>query len=413
MRANLAATILGIAAGLAPAPQQGPASQPAREGPIITASTPLIPKGSVHERPPAGEEPKVVFEALEHNYGVVEAGSTTPFEFAFRNEGKGPLKIVMARPACSCVLGGIEVDGKPYSFGQPIPPGVRGILRARIMALWQQGDKNTHIDVLTNDPSFGPTSEAPFGHLKLHVVARIVRPIEWTGLDGKPNAEGRFDLGGILDSKGASATVALRNVKGEPFEIVGVDPTDPKIRLTATPLSDSKTEWRVEIDVDAGLPLGPLLRQFTLRLQPEIPGTNLFVVGRVHGAVDVEPPLNVGLRLPMPGTGAKGLSKITLRAAGPAPLALKNLRILEPTDFKLDGGRYVAQPGKTLRPAARAISDALTVTPVVSEAGKVVTLEIGVKPTMPKGFFHAMLVFETGLPGGPAELAIPVTGFGR
>jgi hypothetical protein len=369
----------------------------------------------MHVRPAAGEEPHVVFAPNEFNYGIVEAGSTTPTTFKFKNDGKGPLKILQVRPACGCVTSGVDVEGKPYLLGAPIAPGSSGEIHANIQALWTKGDKHTFLDILTNDPAFGPTAEAPFGHTKLHLYASIVRWLEFETEAGAPLPETGLDLGVLPNTTETRASVFLRNTKDEPFAIASVDPKDPAVRVASSPANDKKSRWRVDLTIPPGAPLGKLQRAFDFQLEPKAPNTKLYILGNICGNIEVDPPLVTGLRLPM-GFGIKGDTRITLKDRAKEPLKIQNIRLCEPGDFKLIGGRNVPLPGKppgsAPRAVARIIADNLVIIPKEVEAGKTWTLDVTVKPTMPRGFFHVMLVFETGVPDGPAEIAIPIYGNG-
>jgi hypothetical protein len=392
------------------APQDPPTSRPVPDG--IPGLKPAVPGGTKIERPAPGTEPAVKFARTEHPFGDVDAGSSSTTTFEFVNEGTGPLKIFTLRPSCGCALTSVEAGGKPYELGAPIEPGVKGQITVALNATWRAGEKRTYIDVLTNDPALQPTSEAPFGHVKLHVSARIVRPVELYTEAGAISNDGRLEFGVFHFSSPTKKTIEVRSTKGQAFDIARLTPTDPRFRVAFAPVGEDKKAWRIEVEPVKDLPLGAFLFPLTIETRPESPGLVLFLTGLVRGALTIEPGLLQGLRLPMPRDPAKpSTAKLTLRSSA-GPIALTELRLAEPSDFKPQEGRFVPTPGKTPRDAAAAIADNLTFETKLLDQGMTAVLEIRVKPTMPEGFFNAMLVFKTGVEGGPAELAVPVSGFG-
>ncbi len=46
---------------------------------------------------PSGPAPKLVFAEMSHDFGTVVAGQTVEHVFAFRNEGKGELRLEKPR----------------------------------------------------------------------------------------------------------------------------------------------------------------------------------------------------------------------------------------------------------------------------------------------------------------------------
>jgi hypothetical protein len=89
------------------------------------------------------------------------------------------------------------------------------------------------------------------------------------------------------------------------------------------------------------------------------------------------------------------------------------LRLLNPVDFKLGPGRFVPKPEANPREFDPNLAKHLDLNVETQDGGKSVAIKVTMKPTFPTGFLHAMLCFETGVAGGPSELAIPVTGVSR
>lgn len=395
-------------------PQGDPASPPASRPRVeaAPAAQPSPRRDKALERPAPGSEPRIRFEETEHRFGEVEAGSVSTATFAFVNEGPGPLRIFQARPSCGCVLTSIEAGGKPYALGDPIGASVKGSIGVAMTASWRAGEKHTVVDVLTNDPALGPTSEAPFGHVKLHVYGRIVRPIELFTPEGEPCPDGRLDFGRFLFDAPPKRSIHLRPMGRETFEVIDVKPTDPRFHVSFRAREGASREWEIEVSPAKDLPLGPFLWPLTIETRPPVPGIVLFLAGEVRGALTVEPGMLLGLRMPRPRDPSKRpAAKLTIRSDGP-PIQFTNVRFAEPTDFKPAEGRFVPMGPEPPRAAPRAITDHLTLETALSNDRRTATLEVRVEPTMPDGFFHTILYFETGVPRGPEVLAIPVTGFG-
>lgn len=401
----------------APLFQDGAATRPALPEvppPVIpvSASTALIPIGTVHSRPAAGAEPKVEFETQEFDFGGVDAGKIATAEVEFKNNGKGDLQILQVRPMCACVLGGIYVNGKLYRLSDPIPPGAVGKLRFSIRPLWGAGEKHTRIDLLTNDPSYAPTSEAPFGHVQIKINARIQKIIEFTDEAGAVLADDKLDLGATQGDADRDAKMIIKSSRGQNFEILGIVPKLEKMKVDYEPIGDraGTDRWLLKIHIDKGLPYGPFMQQFQVATSPDMFGIKFHVAGDVRGMVLVNPALPRGLQLGALKTSPTPVAKITFTTTGGlAPLKLKNIQFLEFRDFKLVDGLYIAT-GKNPRPVDRRLGDLMSAEVVEIEPGKKAEIKITMKPGLPKGAMTFILWVETSVPGGPPTLAIPVSG---
>jgi hypothetical protein len=397
-------------------PGQHPATREASglldPGDTVSASTPLIPVGTVHSRPAAGQEPKISIERQAFQFESLEPGQQAMTEFKFKNEGPGPLKFLQIRAMCSCIAGGITVDGKPYVLGQPILPGSTGIIRVGIQALWNAGPKHTRLDVLTNDPQFGPTSDAPFGHMPLRIDANIVKIVEFDGPDGRELPDNRLNLGSFASDKPLKTTLLCRSVVGRAFTVAGIVPQDPSVQMEVSPVGGEPgravESWKIDITIPPGMPFGQFTKRFIVSTVPEMKGLQFYVDGTVRGLIECDPPASSGLRLGLVTPGPNPLGKIVLKSAGEQKLAIRNVRFCEFTDYKAVDGKYQIAPGKKERPLDPKLSRYMKADATSSEDGRTATIQISIRSGMPRGAVNAMLVFETGIPGGPEQFVMPI-----
>ncbi|MEX0938148.1 MAG: DUF1573 domain-containing protein [Pirellulales bacterium] len=109
-----------------------------------------------------GPLPKVVVEQVEYNFGSMEFGTSMSHDFAFRNDGEGPLELAIGGTTCQCTLGKVT-DGK-------IPPGES----VNVTLSWTAKEYSDHFRqsarVYTNDPART--------QVELTVVGRITQQAE-------------------------------------------------------------------------------------------------------------------------------------------------------------------------------------------------------------------------------------------
>lgn len=397
----------GGGAPKSPLPPSTGTGLPVASKPVSAPAFPtLIPSGTKLEKPPAGQEPKVVFSSLEHDFGPIDDGSLKSTDLTFKNEGKGPLLILNVRPSCACTLGGIEVEGKPYNYGEPIQPGQSGILKIAMRATGFSGEKTTQVDVVTNDPSLPPTFETPFGQITIKVKGKGVRAFEFDNF-------GQIDIGSVRMGTEVERAVILRSTKGVPFQITDIQGRDEMVEWTAEAVDAKAVEWRLKAKLSSRIPPGMFARQVMVVIN--IPGSQpipAMVRGRIRGSVDLEPPTGVGFRIVPLGQEQKISVKVKCDADR-APLKLKNPTLCDPRDFvPTAGGAYNTRPNlQAPRLVDEKIRPHLSATVREVEPGVAFEIDVRVLSSMPAGSFSAMMLIETGLPDGPNQIAVPITGF--
>ncbi|MCX6338707.1 MAG: DUF1573 domain-containing protein [Candidatus Aureabacteria bacterium] len=94
---------------------------------------------------PAGEQPKIVFEEKEHDFGKLMGADKVEHVFKFRNEGKGDLKIDKVNTSCGCTAALLSAN--------VVPPRGNGEIKTTFTVGDRQGQQTKHIYVLSNDPN--------------------------------------------------------------------------------------------------------------------------------------------------------------------------------------------------------------------------------------------------------------------
>ncbi len=107
-----------------------------RPGEDFTAA-PSGPGGAI-------ETPVATVDDEQHDFGVMQRGSTRTHDFIFTNTGKRPLSLRVGRTSCKCTLGEVA--------DRPIPPGESSPVRLEWVAKSLPGDFSQIASVLTNDP---------------------------------------------------------------------------------------------------------------------------------------------------------------------------------------------------------------------------------------------------------------------
>ena len=377
---------------------------PGTVGPGTTSSAlsvPLEPRlADQYRKPEPGAEPKITFDKMSHDFGEVDEGKELPAEFHFKNEGKGPLKILNTQPLCGCTLGELSVGGKPYTMGDPIAPGAEGVLKATLRTTGFSGEKKTAIKVLTNDPELPATPDAPFGIAQVNLSAMINKFLVFEG-------EGSVGFGSMPNTEPFERSLIVKTSKGQPFQVIGFEPADPAIVLSAEPTDETANRWKVKVSVPMGMALGPISRQFHVLTKPDAPSPlNFLVMGVIRGAIDLEPAQ--GLHFSVIPHGRPQMKFFTIRNRNPkTPMKIENIRLLDPTDRRSNSG---------LAPEKKAdarITDNIEINLHELEAGMGVQMDVVIKETMPPGSFTTQLAFSTGVPGGPEEVKTMITGYVR
>jgi hypothetical protein len=379
--------VSAAAAAAATAPQGG-GSRPARAPRLAAERFPIAPPlVRRYQFPTKGEEPRLQFDVLTRDLGDVADGPELETVFEFANRGAGPLVLYTLRLQCGCTLGRLEVEGKNYEFGDPIPPGARGRLLLTFRTKGLAGEKDLKADILSNDPA------------TLTLKARILRVYEWEG------SGGAVDLGRFIAGTSQQKTVVLKNTRGEAFEIASIEGGRGALEVKYEPEDAKKTRWRVVLTAIPKIPLGVFTRQLLVKTRGEgtlgASGADLYVVGTARGTVDVHPPAGLPLQVILRGT-AKTATLSLVNESG-RPWKVGNWRLLDPASV-------VGKPEAEWRPARSAILEHVKLDAKEIAPGKQFDLTVSVDASMPSGPFAAILAVSTGLDDGPETITAPVSG---
>ncbi len=91
---------------------------------------------------PEGPLPIATFDAIEHDFGVINEGQVVEHTFLVKNTGEAPLIIENARPSCGCTV--------PEWTKTPIPPGGSGFVKAKFDSNGKPGMQNKNITMVAN-----------------------------------------------------------------------------------------------------------------------------------------------------------------------------------------------------------------------------------------------------------------------
>ena len=87
---------------------------------LATAALPALAGDAPAQAPaetPAGPQPKLTIPSLEHDFGVLKAGTPMEFRFEFKNEGAVDLLIQKVKAACGCTTSAYDSVIAPGKTG--------------------------------------------------------------------------------------------------------------------------------------------------------------------------------------------------------------------------------------------------------------------------------------------------------
>ncbi|MBI3820070.1 MAG: DUF1573 domain-containing protein [Planctomycetes bacterium] len=409
-----AAFIVGSIAGSCFSPRALPpgGQSPAQAAPAQSGIVMAPPKaGLAIKRPEAGKEPRLVFDTEFHEFGEVDEGDELETPFPFHNEGRGDLIIINQYPHCGCSRIWIDVEGKLYVWGDPIPPKAKGIVHFVMRTAGFQNDKPSGVDLYTNDPARGtmnaglpvPVNGGPeFGIASIRVHTFIKKVFEF-------DPGNTLALGSVINLEDTVKVVHLRNNKGKPFEITGLEPaTDNDIKVSYAPEDATNSKWAITVSIPKGHANGSITKIVNIKSNPQIPpqAAVLYILGSITGAVETDPP---GLLAFGPVTlGQATMRQIVVKNRHPSlPLKITNIRLLDPQD-------KLAQKGERgAKAAEEKVIQNLKLTVSEMTTGKDSRITVECAAGMPAGFFGARLAFDTGIEGGPYTVTLPISGYVR
>jgi len=263
-----------------PAKQGEPGAQ-GEKGEKGGAGDPVAEKrepGRVPGQNPAGEnaygaekdpDAKLAIEygKEKHDFGSARQGDQLEHVFELESAGTNPVKIRQASPTCGCTVSEIQVaqdDGSfgEYKLGDPIAPGRKVRIGAKIDTAHKQNKTNVRINVYSNDP---------IGLTQLSLSADI-EPF----LQATPSF---LNFGDLKEGETKTMTVEVRTSRGEPIGLV-LDAANPipipkGMTVDLQPLNPGQdgraAHWRATVTIGEGAEEGNVGYQIRLLSDVEMP----------------------------------------------------------------------------------------------------------------------------------------------
>lgn len=361
--------------------KQAEAPALATPAPAPTAQTPT-PTLSIDPTKPKAVGPSWVAEQVVFEFGEVWAGDNVTYPFRIMNEGTETLKILEAKPRCSCSV----AEG----YAKEIAPGGSGFIPFKMNTTGKKGSVDEYITIKTND------LQRPEMTLRLRGVVRQLLDIEvvadaQAAADANPKAAlekikaSQMNFGLIKADERLQRTCRLKNASGRPL-ILKLHPVTPEgSRFTAEFQETAPgEEYLLTVTGDPPFPIGNT--QAKVPLETNIPGRPLFHVvinTYVPSRIDVMPPM-IAVDPTLPFIQERTISVTNY---GTTPMEITGLAATNP-DIKLvllpklDGAPNVHQIKVTLPPkpyAPPAYGDALKFDTTDAERG---TIEVKIIPSI-------------------------------
>ncbi|MEE8467375.1 MAG: DUF1573 domain-containing protein [Planctomycetota bacterium] len=330
----------------------------------------------------------IEFGLEKHEFGPVRQGDILNHTFELESVGKNPVEIRQASPTCGCTVSELLVDTgggefEAYKLGDPIQPGTKVRIEARLDTTNKQNKTQVRINVYTNDP---------IGLTQLALVADIEPFIKAT--------PAFVNFGDIKEGESRTQVIDIRTSRGEPVQLE-TDPRSPiqlptgmQVELEpVNPGEDGRSaHWRAKITIGEGAQEGQIGYQLRLVTDIEMPqakvtqfgvGTrytvNSTINGRVLGALSFTPQfLSMGL-------------------VRPGQLVLRTVKVIShDPDFDLSDLTVELQGdnGKQL-PWAESFSTSVKPAPGMSNAVDV-QLRLDGLPEGADGSFRGVMIIHTG-----------------
>jgi len=201
-----------------------PEPKPADTGPPPTGNTyPRTPAESPSVSTEA-DAPRIVFEEVVFDFGMMYQQEEVSYEFAFTNHGNGPLRIDRVQSSCGCTAA-IATQGE-------IAPGESGVISITFRSGRMRGRVTKHVYVESNDPLEPRATLTVTGEVKeeVEVVPRGIY------------------IGTVLVGETLERSVVIRPVDVESFEIVSVTVNHAALRVAEpVALEDGSGGYRLDL----------------------------------------------------------------------------------------------------------------------------------------------------------------------
>lgn len=215
--------------------------------------------------PTPAPAPKLVCDAPEYDFGVMDNSQNVEHTFIVRNEGTLTLEITQVRPSCGCTVANISERN--------VAPGSETKISTRLSLVGRQGQQHKAITVESNDP------ERPQYILTLKGVAG-------SAIDVQPP---RLTQIQVPVGTQPTGVVQVVGVAGTPFKILSVEASTDRISASVETVEEGRS-YRVL--ASPSKPLEPGQTESTLIIHtdhPQRPTMEVPVVFIVPSDVMVAP----------------------------------------------------------------------------------------------------------------------------
>lgn len=282
--------------------------------------------------------PVAVVDQAEHDFGMLNAGSSARHTFEIRNEGDAPLVISAADTSCKCTLSETSAN--------VVAPGST----AEVTLTWNTGASRKYYRqyavVRTNDPNRK--------EIELVVCGQIQTLL---GFSTEELTAPRVNPG-----HGAEADTVVFSQTLDDFEVVGVQSDLPGFQFYIEPVSDevlhslnAKSAWRLCVSTDASLEKGMFVDAVRVAVQSEqLDEGNSPLTREILFRGHVLPLISFygsklhseeGLDLGIINAGTEVVAQIIVRVRGNQPATRMEVSSVEPGILQTDISPIDSRPG--------------------------------------------------------------------
>ncbi len=188
--------------------------------------------------------PRLVCDAPEFDFGVVDNSQNVEHTFLLRNEGNLTLEISQVRPACGCTVANISERN--------VPAGGETKISTKLSLAGRQGQQHKAITVESNDP------QQPRFMLTLKGTAG-------TAVDVQPS---RLMQSQLPPGSQPTGTVQITGMAGTPFKVLAVDSSSAQVSAQVETVEEGRI---YRLLVSPTQPLGPGQTEATLTVKTDHP----------------------------------------------------------------------------------------------------------------------------------------------
>jgi len=230
----------------------------------------------INNPPPLGDGsgPRLMYPVgmESHDFGRVMQGTVADHTFELNNDGTEDLIIKQVKPTCGCTVAQVQVENESgevvdYVFGDPIVPGRKVHVPAKLHTKNKSGHQTTRINIFSNDPR---------GTIQLGLEADID---PFFNIAPRFLNFGQVSVGDVLEKKAVVSTS-----RGTPVGLEMVEQSLPAGTVAdlvpVNPDAEGRAaRWDLTVTVGPELTEGNLARAINLVSDEEIPGSEPGVDG--------------------------------------------------------------------------------------------------------------------------------------